>query len=478
MLEWAVVGGGIGGVSTAALLSRSSTNGILLEKLPYLGGCSGTYTTGKGRFNVGATTLVGLESGQPLCQFMQKIGLTPQVQPIDPGMVVRIHDKTIRRWKDFERFLEELERVFPHNGNRAFWEKILDLHTRFWSESSFYYSKENFWQQLLSAYSLKNQIRNFHVHLFDRADIVIEHLLPDIDPDYRLFLNEQIRIVAQAQSHEVNFLVAALALGYTFMQNYTVRGGMGELFDQIQSKISEIHFSEEVLQIKPHRDFVEVYTDKSHYEARKVYLNSTLFDSTTLFESDSRIRENLRRESEQFASTGAFTLYLQIRSDRCYEHHYQILLPEGLPEILSHSFFVTFSEPGDNEIAPEGFLSMTVSTHTPVDMWMYLSKEAYVRRKRIVSEAIKERLFAYFPELQGTITYEKAGTPRTFRRYINRASVGGIPLKREYFRMNYPAPDTVSKCIWRVGDTVFPGQGWPGVVMGAMNAVRISGNSS
>jgi len=118
--------------------------------------------------------------------------------------------------------------------------------------------------------------------------------------------------------------------------------------------------------------------------------------------------------------------------------------------------------------------SITISTHTDISIWRDLQKDVYTDRKIEIEEAMLKVLEDYFPDLKFGIKYIKSGTPKTFLRYVNRESVGGIPLLRDYFRLNYPYPSTKDNNIFRVGDTIFPGQGIPGVVMGAMNCYALS----
>jgi phytoene dehydrogenase-like protein len=82
---------------------------------------------------------------------------------------------------------------------------------------------------------------------------------------------------------------------------------------------------------------------------------------------------------------------------------------------------------------------------------------------------------ASVPELcdLNPLRYE-IGTPRTFRRYTSRADgmVGGIPLDRRIFPWSYPRPTTPFEGLYTIGDNVFPGQGIPGVVLGALSLRR------
>ncbi|NDD68780.1 MAG: FAD-dependent oxidoreductase, partial [Synechococcaceae bacterium WB9_4xC_028] len=58
-----VIGGGIAGLTAAALLARHGLQVTLLEAHHQLGGCAGTFRRGPYTFDVGATQVAGLEPG-------------------------------------------------------------------------------------------------------------------------------------------------------------------------------------------------------------------------------------------------------------------------------------------------------------------------------------------------------------------------------------------------------------------------------
>ena len=56
-----VVGGGIAGLTAAALLAKEGCAVTLVEAHSQLGGCAGTFQRGDYTFDVGATQVAGLE---------------------------------------------------------------------------------------------------------------------------------------------------------------------------------------------------------------------------------------------------------------------------------------------------------------------------------------------------------------------------------------------------------------------------------
>ena len=97
MLDYAVVGGGVGGVATSLTLKKFNTH--LFEKEPYLGGCSSSFKRGKYIYNIGATTFATYEKGLPLYDFFDKNEIDLKLTKIDPAITVLIRDKTIHRYK-------------------------------------------------------------------------------------------------------------------------------------------------------------------------------------------------------------------------------------------------------------------------------------------------------------------------------------------------------------------------------------------
>ncbi|MHC8522235.1 FAD-dependent oxidoreductase [Rossellomorea sp. H39__3] len=63
MNEIIIVGGGISGLTAAALLSKQGHAVTLLEGSREWGGCAGKFQRGKHLFPVGATLGMGLEEG-------------------------------------------------------------------------------------------------------------------------------------------------------------------------------------------------------------------------------------------------------------------------------------------------------------------------------------------------------------------------------------------------------------------------------
>src|SRR5438270_8780325 len=70
-----VIGGGIGGLATAALAQRQGLRTALLEAHTKLGGCAGYFRRGPYTFDAGATALMGLSPGEPIGDLLELLGV-------------------------------------------------------------------------------------------------------------------------------------------------------------------------------------------------------------------------------------------------------------------------------------------------------------------------------------------------------------------------------------------------------------------
>jgi phytoene dehydrogenase-like protein len=91
----AVVGGGIGGTSTAARLQAAGVSTVVLEQHDQLGGCAGYYREDGFAFDVGATTLVDFGPDGVGGQFVNEIGFDPPPIDLQEAYTLHLPDRTV-----------------------------------------------------------------------------------------------------------------------------------------------------------------------------------------------------------------------------------------------------------------------------------------------------------------------------------------------------------------------------------------------
>jgi phytoene dehydrogenase-like protein len=151
--------------------------------------------------------------------------------------------------------------------------------------------------------------------------------------------------------------------------------------------------------------------------------------------------------------------------------HHQVVL--GEPMGNGNTVFLSLSPAWDDERAPQGRRTLTMSTHTELEPWWDLfehDREAYESRKQAYAERVLSAAEVALPGLREASDLILPGTPVTFQRFTRRAWgwVGGFP-QTSLFRAWGPR---LAPGLWMVGDSIFPGQSVPAVALGGIRVAN------
>src|SRR5574344_1327128 len=408
-IDLSVIGSGIGG-SLISILNKDK-NLVLFEKDKNLGGTASTFKRFGNYFNSGATTFVGYEENHILKDIFDRANFTPDLIESSYAYRTIIDGKIIDRKCDFEEFLDSLNTVFYHKNNRYFWQTLKDIDERFWRLKDIYFAKYSLNSYLKTLKTVEILFKEYKFLMFKSAKSFIKEVLGDISKEYEDFIDAQLQITLQSSSKDIPLLSFAIALSYPFHKIFYANGGMGKLFDDMLKDI-DVRKSEEIKYIKKERDFYRLISNKNEY------------------------------------------LY-----------HYQIILKDTIPNGVSKSFFVSFSHKDDEKLSKNGY-SVTISCHTKALFWSNLSKDEYETKKELTKNFIIDELLKNISDIKKEdIKIEFCATSKTFKRYINRFNCGSTPLNlKNIFKI--PSSTTPFKNLYNIGDSVFAGQGWPGVALG------------
>ena len=116
-----VIGAGVGGLTTAAMLARAGLDVTVLEAHVYPGGCAGSFFHRGFRFDAGATLAGGFYPDGPMDTVAQAVGISNwPSNTSNSAMSVHLPDGTsVTRWTD-ERRWEERRAAFGPQAER-FW---------------------------------------------------------------------------------------------------------------------------------------------------------------------------------------------------------------------------------------------------------------------------------------------------------------------------------------------------------------------
>tara|TARA_Y100001968_G_scaffold21904_1_gene17312 strand:+ start:1301 stop:2818 length:1518 start_codon:yes stop_codon:yes gene_type:complete len=482
-----VVGGGIAGLTAAALLAHERVPITLLEAHHQTGGCAGTFHRDKYIFDVGATQVAGFEPGGIHDRIFRYLNCTiPKANLLDPACVVDLLDgsQPIKLWHDPKKWEKERIKQFPKT--QYFWKFCSFLHQSNWSIASRdpVLPIRNHWDliQLLKAIRLNNVPPTFF------STISVADLLKICgcwqDKRLRQFLDLQLRLYSQENIENTAALYGAtvLHMAQAPIGLWHLDGSMQKLSDQLESCIlrdkGKLLLRHRVVRLK------FLTKDKLwEVEALDQEGKTLIFQSPDIISSlppqslNSLIPENggmpnrYRKKLENLPKpTGAIVLYGVINRNSLGDKsssHFQIN-----SRILG-SIFISISLDGDGR-APLGKATLIASVFADIDDWSGLNPQDYKLKKKKIFGIILHELNAYFDFAPQDWLHQELSTPRSFLKWTGRPNgiVGGLGQNPYNFGLFGLPSRTPMKGFWLCGDSIYPGEGTAGVSQSALMACK------
>src|SRR6185503_17452903 len=113
--EVVVVGGGIGGLTVAALMAQRGMSVCLFERQSEVGGCAASFDKFGFQFEQGCGLYSSWETGEIHDRIFSELPVEPpEVRALDPAYIVRLPDRAeVRVTRDREAFAQNLREIFP-----------------------------------------------------------------------------------------------------------------------------------------------------------------------------------------------------------------------------------------------------------------------------------------------------------------------------------------------------------------------------
>jgi C-3',4' desaturase CrtD len=497
--EVIVIGSGMGGMAAGCMLAKDGYEVTILEAAHVPGGCSSSYKRKGYIFESGATTLIGFDEHQPLQTLEKELGITLQKNELVPSMTVHQGGEHIIRYKDRQKWIDESYRAFgtgTREQHQAFWKEAFMVADTVWKVSKknifFPPRKATDWIQM----AINNNPADAPVlrYAFQSIASVMKKFGVD-SPDFRRFVDEQLMITAQTTAEDTPFIFAAPGLTYTNYSNYYVPGGLLKMVQQLQEwleahggrlktrqKVTKIESLDEAPVVNGNghsssgpRYLVE--TDKGRqYHADIVISNIPIWNMPGIMQRDEHMKNWYDKYAKRYDKAwGAYTM--GVVTGDAYDDdmtlHHQLHLPEGqtMPHTGARSVFVSMSQRGDTERAPEGERTLNISCHSYARPWFEKGPD-YDAHKAEVEEFILDFLKDHLPGFNASgVKLSFAATPVTWQNWVYRKDgrVGGIPQSMARSLVDWTPSETPFEGLFQCGDTVYPGQGIPGVTLGGIN---------
>jgi len=468
-----VIGAGLGALSAAALAVKQGMEVCMLEQNWIPGGCAATYPRHRFLFESGATTITGMDRGMPLRSLSDALNLQFPLRHLQIPMKVKLAGaEWITRYQDPEQWIAEAERVFGREGQRPFWTAMLACSSFVWQQSGRY--------RFFPFSGLQDVLRSIPSfrpgHLFPLGKAFVS--VYDVMQRYGLhrneafvrFVDEQLMISAQNRSRDVNLLFGSAALCYTAYNNFYADGGTGRIAETLAGYIKaaggEIRLREEVLAVERKADMYYVHTPEGVYSAG-LLLSGIPLNNLYALSNDVLKRPLAKhiRPVEQLWS--AFQAGIAFRSEKRFGClHYQFHTAEWQPGWDNASCFLSISHPDDALRTRNGVYVASLSTH--------------IRNPAVHMQYNKEELQGKIRELMQAngflqaedVVYMHTSGPASWQKWTGRTLgfVGGYPQQLQQRPWQMKNAEWDGQGAFLCGDTVYPGQGIPGVVLGGMLA--------
>lgn len=481
-----VIGAGIGGLTSAALLAQAGLDVTVLEAHIYPGGCAGTFYHQGYHFDAGATLAGGFYDGGPMDLVARAAGIASwPAHPDAQAMTVHLPDGVaVQRWGDERRHAEH--RAAFGAAADAFWrwqERTADalwalaLRTPPWPPQS----PDEFGRLLGAGLVWLGSRPRAHLDarlLADAFRPLAAHLqgIPD---RLRLFVDAQLLISAQTTSQRANALYGASALDLPRRGVVHLEGGIGAIAETLAQAVrthgGKLHYRQQVERIVVERGRpVAVITKRGQaYPADLVIANLPPWNIAPLL-GDAAPPALRHLPTQPAEGWGAFTVYAGVDEAALpadFPLHHQVIVREPLGE--GNTAFLSLSPAWDKGRAPTGKRALTISTHTDLKPWWTTyaqDRSHYEQRKQVYTERLLAAAERAMPGLRSSVDLVLPGTPVTFQRFTRRAWgwVGGFP-QTSLFRAWGPR---LLPGLWMVGDSIFPGQSTAAVALGGLRVAQ------
>jgi C-3',4' desaturase CrtD len=485
--EVVVVGGGIGGLTAAALLAARGVGVCLLERASTPGGCAANHELHGHDFESGAGLYAFWEPGGLHARVFAELPVAPpEAREVAPAYTVRLPDgEDVRVCGPLEEFEETLRRFFPECAAAAvaFYreaaqvgEALVRAARRVPSLNTA--SKLQLMKVVASEPRLAPRI------LAAREETAAQHL-SNTSARFRRFIDAQLQIFAQSPSEVCSYLYACAALAQPLRGMHAIKGGAQALADALADSIKRsggaVRLDTTALRLASDSQGraagVTLLSGETIEATRAVVSNLTVWDTYGKLVGADRTPPRVRAALKRLRGRGAYQIFVSLDEEaarRLPSDKILALSDRKEDELFDaeSDLFMLGAAPAWDARAPVGKRAATVSAFADAEQWFafHSDETEHEEQDARALEALWARLHTALPELGSGAEVFETATPRTFYERTRRrlGMVGGTGQSPEVFGADTPTHRTAVPRLFMVGDTVFPGNGVAAVTHSAL----------
>ncbi|MCT4782043.1 MULTISPECIES: phytoene desaturase family protein [Exiguobacterium] len=480
-----VIGGGIAGLTAAALAQRSGHEVIVYEASREWGGCAGKFERGEYLFPAGATLGMGFEQGGLHDRVLRHLEETVPVRPLQEVMAVHLFDRTVVYDQDRDRFLRELETKFPIEANqiRAFmkemWRDFETLRPLF--ERLLALPFRTLQDVLVAVEGFRPNMVAIAPKLYRplQKTLARHHLNGTV---FEQFIDGILLDSLQTGAKDASHLLASVALSIYHEGAFYVEGGLYQLAHALEralrrdggkallgrhiTSVKRVSDGWMLTDRRGRLDIVDTVVSAIPLEA-----TSQLLDGHDAETFTRQYRRHLRR-----SQWGTFSLYVTLPEHVCLDRPlFQQVYTKHLP---SGHAFLSMSAGDDMLRTEKPERTVTVSTHVDLSEWIdWKQRVVYEKLEHEWTERLIEAVRIGFPDWTGQANIVLPGGPGAWVKYTKRpnGAVGGYAQTPGQALFHAASYRTDLPHLFVCGDTVFPGAGTIGAMTSGLHVARALG---
>ncbi|HYH84075.1 MAG TPA: FAD-dependent oxidoreductase [Pyrinomonadaceae bacterium] len=482
-----VVGGGIGGLTVAALLAARGLSVCLLEREPRAGGCCTAFESFGHSFETGAGLYAAWQPGEIHERVFAELPVeAPEAREVSHAYTLRLPGgEDVRVGGGFEEFAERLRNAFPECADAA---------VRFYREATEIADALERAARRYPALATASKLQRMKLTLsearlsstiFARSNETAARHLVGVSARFRRFVDAQLQIFALVSSEACAYLYAAVALAQPLRSMYALRGGAQSLADALARSIERsggaVRTGATALRLafdaRGHAAGVTLLSGETLNARRAVVSNLTVWDTYGKLVGADRTHADVRARLKRLRGWGAYQIFVSVDEEAARRLPSERVLAlddwqDSEPFDPESALLMLGVAPVWDARAPAGKRAATVSTFTDAEKWFafHTDEAEHEEDDARALENVWGRLHAALPELGAGAEVLETATPRTFYERTRRrlGMVGGVGQSLEVYGASALTHRTIIPKLFMVGDTVFPGNGVAAVTHSAL----------
>src|SRR3989338_6262486 len=474
-----VIGSGIGGLTSASLLSKRGLKVLIVEQNSTAGGLCNSILKKGYAFDIAASLFWGFGHGEVFHWLFSEFNILNDlleresiIRKIEPGLQVILPNHRINIYSERNRFYEELKREFPSDMSNLI--KLYQESDRIEDEIYYILNKVHF-------YSLKNHYQHENKRL-KKLYIAISLLLKrkkDIlhiskwvnSSEIERFIDLQLIYFIHKKTSDIPLPLSSIILGIPKRGIYGIHGGaqmLTQIFEKQLIKFGGniIYNSvvEEIILKRGKACGVKVRQGNSVSELKTEWVIS---DTTFSNIEDSLIKK--KRKKNQFSRInkkiggGIVPVSVLLGVDEkvipeLMGEHAVMMRDYELPASGSNIIFISVSPGWDETRAPHGKRCITATCFLSQNEASKINWE--MERENKTKEMI-DNLEQLIPFISEFIDCAYSITPDDYQRMTLRRNgmLRSFSNQSDFYGFNSPSSKTPVRRLLMVGDEVFPGLG-------------------